>query len=142
MPFKVELVNIIIEVDTVDKIFEYDEDFDNNSHKCENSFYKDVQQIIANYNGYEYCIKRFRGMNISYFCGYILIDDPELVKNPNLYIPHGDFTSYFGFDCCHCDDLAFFGELGNDINKCTYKSFPYVRNECFKIIDSIIAIKS
>jgi len=136
MPYKVELANGVVLVNTIDEIHSYDEDFMNNSHSID----AHSRSMTGMYKNYEYEIILRRMGSMRYFCGYIKNVEGVNGHDERLYIPHGGYTANFGFDCAHAGDFIFL--VNNDFidQDATYKSFSFVQNECFKIIDSIIEI--
>ena len=60
-------------------------------------------------------------------------------KSSKIYIPKGDYTAPFGFDCGHADDISLLEHNNkNNWSEQTFKSRQFVINELDKITKSLI----
>lgn len=87
------------------------------------------------------------------YCGYVRLGKSNLPEeilekineeseqlDSKIYIPHGDYTAFWGFDCSHAGDLAI-GQVihcNKDPTEGVFRTRKYVKRECKKIIDSVI----
>jgi len=110
-------------------------------------------EIKETYRGKEYIIRR---VNLGHLCGYTYIDDDESFISSSVdhtmcetpfFHAYGGITYHMdtmiGFDTCHSEDwsplTAQFFDNGGVATHRTYKDVEFVRNECKRLIDQIIA---
>ena len=126
-------------------------DIDDSLKECGNVVEVNLMKsyVMEEYKGFY--LKIVHASN-SYYCGYVLVDKHsntviEKLDESDLYIPHGDYTTKWGFDCAHYDDINITYQTSMIIPNylcishsvdASYKTYNFARSECHKIIDSII----
>lgn len=98
------------------------------------------------YKGYRY--KLNRNISLLFWCGYVTYKESSFKNLDNIIDCHGGITFYdeqeIGFDCGHSQDIvpAFPNLLPLFLYfKPVYRTKNFCRNECYKIIEQLIALE-
>lgn len=97
------------------------------------------------HQGYKYNI--YRHPVLGHLCASVDVENPPFDFNPTSIKVHGGINAYKNgwlyFDCAHMGDYVPHCQAFNDhVKYPVYRDHAYVKNECEKVIEQLIALKN